>query len=91
MQRLNQLQHRHQYPRVREIHLAGFAQLDSYLFDTHGDRIHPPVWELYQLTIQRIGPVPTLIEWDTNIPDLGVLVAEAEKAQAQLDAASCSA
>lgn len=77
--------------RVREIHLAGFAQYDNYLFDTHGERVHPPVWELYQLTIERIGPVPTLIEWDTDIPDLEVLVAEAEKAQTVLEARSCSA
>ena len=77
--------------RVSEIHLAGFAQHENYLFDTHGERVHPPVWELYQHTIERIGPVPTLIEWDTDIPDLEVLVAEAEKAQTALEAHSCRA
>ena len=77
--------------RVKEIHLAGFEQHDNYLFDTHGDRVHPPVWELYRLSIKRIGPVPTLIEWDTDIPDLEVLLAEAERAQAELEAQPCSA
>jgi len=77
--------------RVREIHLAGFAQLDSYLFDTHGDRIHPPVWELYQLTIQRTGPVPTLIEWDTDIPPFETLQEEAERAQQILNSMDAAA
>lgn len=67
--------------RVREIHLAGYEEQDNYLFDTHGYRVHPPVWELYKETIRHLGPVPTLIEWDTDIPEFEVLVDEADKAQ----------
>jgi hypothetical protein len=44
------------------------------------------VWTLYAETVDRLGPVPTLIEWDSDIPSLGTLVAEAEKAQAILEA-----
>ncbi len=67
--------------RVREIHLAGYEEQDNYLFDTHGYRVHPPVWELYRETIRHLGPVPTLIEWDNDIPELDVLIDEANKAQ----------
>ncbi len=67
--------------RVREIHLAGYEEQDNYLFDTHGYRVHPPVWELYKKTVEHLGPVPTLIEWDNDIPEFEVLVDEANKAQ----------
>ena len=67
--------------RVREIHLAGYEEHDDYLFDTHGYRVHPPVWDLYRETIRRLGPVPTLIEWDNDIPAFEVLADEAGKAQ----------
>ena len=67
--------------RVREIHLAGYEEQDNYLFDTHGYRVHPPVWDLYRETIRHLGPVPTLIEWDNDIPEFEVLVDEANKAQ----------
>jgi uncharacterized protein (UPF0276 family) len=67
--------------RVREIHLAGYEEQDNYLFDTHGYRVHPPVWDLYQETIRHLGPVPTLIEWDNDIPEFEVLADEAGKAQ----------
>jgi uncharacterized protein (UPF0276 family) len=67
--------------RIKEIHLAGYEEQDNYLFDTHGYRVHPPVWELYRETIQHLGPVPTLIEWDNNIPEFEVLIDEASKAQ----------
>lgn len=72
--------------RVREIHLAGYEEHDGYLFDTHGYRVQPPVWELFRATVKKFGPVPTLIEWDTDIPGLDVLLGEASKAQAVLDA-----
>ena len=71
--------------RVREIHLAGYEEHEDYLFDTHGHRVHPPVWDLYQTTVQHLGPIPTLIEWDTDIPAFEVLVDEAGKAQTVLD------
>jgi len=67
--------------RVREIHLAGYEEQDNYLFDTHGYRVHPPVWDLYRETIRHLGPVPTLIEWDNDIPEFEVLADEAGKAQ----------
>lgn len=71
--------------RVKEIHLAGYEAHNNYLFDTHGYRVHPPVWELYQATIERLGSVPTLIEWDNDIPEFAILVDEANKAQRVLD------
>lgn len=67
--------------RVKEIHLAGYEQMDNYLFDTHGHPIHPPVWDLYKAALNRFGSVPTLIEWDTDIPDFVTLQAEAHKAE----------
>lgn len=70
--------------RIREIHLAGYEEHDGYLFDTHGYRVQPPVWDLYRATIEKLGPVPTLIEWDTDIPSLDVLSNEAALAQAEL-------
>lgn len=71
--------------RVAEIHLAGYEELEGYLFDTHGYRVRPPVWALYKAALERLGPVPTLIEWDNDIPPFGVLLEEAAKAQAQID------
>jgi uncharacterized protein (UPF0276 family) len=73
------------HERVREIHLAGYEEQDNYLFDTHGLRVHPPVWDLYRATLQLTGPVPTLVEWDTDIPSLKVLMDEAATAQSLLD------
>ena len=71
--------------RVKEIHLAGYEVEQGYLFDTHGYRVHPPVWALYRETLRLLGPIPTLIEWDTDIPSLSVLMDEAQKAQACID------
>jgi hypothetical protein len=55
------------------------------LIDTHGRRVAGPVWNLYGEALTRLGPVPTLIEWDTDVPPLAVLLDEAAKAQAILD------
>jgi uncharacterized protein (UPF0276 family) len=68
---------------IGEIHLAGHhAAEDAYiLIDDHGCRVAPPVWELYAAALKRFGPVPTLIEWDTNLPALDVLLDEARHAQ----------
>ena len=57
------------------------------LIDDHGSKVPEAVWNLYELAIGRFGPVPTLIEWDTNLPDLSVLLGEAARAQACLDVA----
>lgn len=66
---------------VVEIHLAGFEESDGFLIDTHGARVAQAVWELYARTIDRLGPRPTLIEWDTDIPSFAVLEDEAATAQ----------
>ena len=63
-----------------EIHLAGFQDTGEVLIDTHGAAVSDEVWRLYEYAIQRFGIVPTLIEWDTDIPALPVLLGEAEKA-----------
>ena len=70
---------------VAEIHLAGFDASGPCLIDTHGARVAPPVWALYRATIERFGPKPTLIEWDTDLPALEVLQAEAAIAQSVLE------
>ena len=68
---------------IGEIHLAGHhAAEDVYiLIDDHGSPIAEPVWELYAEALRRLGSVPTLIEWDTNLPALEVLLDEARRAQ----------
>jgi hypothetical protein len=65
---------------VWEIHLAGFDRFGRWLIDTHGQVVHPDVWTLYQWAIHHFGPRPTLIEWDTNLPPLPVLVDQATQA-----------
>jgi uncharacterized protein (UPF0276 family) len=69
---------------VGEIHLAGFEESAGVLIDTHGARVCAEVWALYQSAIARFGPRPTLIEWDTDIPVLDVLLEEAALANAIL-------
>jgi uncharacterized protein (UPF0276 family) len=71
---------------VAEIHLAGFDASGPCLIDNHGARVAPPVWELYRATIERFGAKPTLIEWDTDVPALEVLLDEAAMAQEMLEA-----
>lgn len=73
--------------RVAEIHLAGFDtdERAQCLVDTHGKPVHEPVWALYRETVRRIGPRPTLIEWDADIPPLDVLLDEVAKANAILE------
>ncbi|MBW7967381.1 DUF692 domain-containing protein [Bradyrhizobium sp. BR 10261] len=75
--------------RVGEIHLAGHAeQRDEgklLLIDSHDGPVADAVWKLFEIVIGRCGPVPTLIEWDSNIPDWPVLKAEAAAAQTILD------
>ena len=71
--------------RVKEIHLAGYEERENYLLDTHGYPVHPPVWELYQAALARFGAIPTLIEWDTDIPSFEVLMAQANKAEQFLE------
>ena len=70
---------------VGEIHLAGFDASGDCLIDTHGTRVALPVWALYCAAVARFGPKPTLIEWDTDIPPLEILLDEAAQAQTILE------
>jgi uncharacterized protein (UPF0276 family) len=76
---------------VGEIHLAGHCQVSDehgdIVIDDHGSRVCDAVWHLYQHAVQRFGAVPTLIEWDTDIPTLDVLLDEAAHAKSLSDAA----
>jgi uncharacterized protein (UPF0276 family) len=65
---------------VGEIHLGGHLVTPDGLVDHHGDRVAPPVWDLYRAALARFGNVPTLIEWDTDLPALDVLLDEAARA-----------
>ena len=69
---------------VGEIHLAGHLVGDDVLVDDHGSRVAPQVWSLYERALARFGVVPTLIEWDTDIPPLSVLIGEADSARERL-------
>jgi uncharacterized protein len=73
---------------VGEIHLAGHSVNDAdgrpLLIDDHGSPVVPAVWALYDRALHLFGPVPTLVEWDTDIPPLEVLLAEARRADARL-------
>jgi hypothetical protein len=71
---------------VAEIHLAGFDSSGPCLIDNHAARVAPEVWELYRMTTERFGPKPTLIEWDTDLPALEVLLDEAATARQILEA-----
>jgi uncharacterized protein (UPF0276 family) len=75
---------------VREIHLAGHTEQsddedDTLLIDSHDGPVADAVWKLYEIVIARCGPISTLIEWDSNIPEWPVLKSEAAAAQAILD------
>ncbi len=80
------------FPRhaVAEIHLAGHdtEELPSgpLLIDSHGAPVADPVWTLYAEVLAQTGPLPTLIEWDTDVPEFEVLLGEAARATALLDA-----
>lgn len=71
--------------RVKEIHLAGYEDLQTHYLDTHGQAVQADVWDLYNKALQRFGTVPSLIEWDNNIPEFYVLSAEADKANTYQD------
>jgi uncharacterized protein (UPF0276 family) len=78
---------------VGEVHLAGFAEDrdaagDRLLIDAHGSPVDDEVWRLYRHALGRLGGVPTLIEWDNNVPALDTLLAEARRARDMLRAAA---
>lgn len=74
---------------VKELHLAGHLRkvIDGreLLIDDHGSQVSAPVWSLYARVLQRFGAVPTLIEWDTDVPAIETLLAEAARADAMLE------
>ena len=76
---------------VGEIHLGGHAEEElpsgPLLIDAHGTPVADPVWALYAEVIARAGRIPTLVEWDNDLPEWPVLRAEAARAQSILDQA----
>lgn len=80
---------------VAEIHLGGHdaEELPSgpLLIDSHGAPVADPVWTLYAEVIARIGAVPTLVEWDNDLPEWPVLAAQASRADAILTRVACDA
>jgi len=75
--------------RVHEMHLAGHT-VNRYgdktiVIDTHSDHVCDAVWRLYEFALEHCGATPTLIEWDTDIPSLDVLMAEASLADLRLE------
>jgi len=64
---------------VGQIHLAGFRwpeQANRLVIDDHSQRVSPTVWDVYDEALAHLGPQPTLIEWDTDLPPLAVLLDE---------------
>lgn len=75
---------------VGQIHLAGFSRSgDGLVIDDHGSRVHEPVWRAYAHAIEVLGPRPTLVEWDTELPTFEVLLGEAREAD-RVAAAACA-
>lgn len=68
--------------RVGQVHLAGFSDMGSYLFDTHSQPVSDAVWWLYAYTLERMGPLTTMVEWDAEIPAWSRLVEEVDRARA---------
>lgn len=74
---------------VGEIHLAGYADAADdegapLLIDAHNSPVRAEVWSLYEEAVRRLGPTPTLIEWDNDVPQWPVLLAEARRADAAM-------
>lgn len=67
--------------RVAQIHLAGHSDRGAYLFDDHSSPVPEKVWSLYRKAVQRLGDVPTIIEWDGEIPSLDRLTDESRRAR----------
>ena len=70
------------HDRIVQIHLAGHTNLGTHIIDTHRGHVIDAVWDLYRETLRQLGaPVSTLIEWDDEIPEFDVLLAEVERAK----------
>ena len=74
---------------VGEIHLGGHSEEElpsgPLLIDAHGTPVADPVWALYDEVIAKVGPIPTLVEWDNDVPEWPILRAEAARAREILD------
>jgi uncharacterized protein (UPF0276 family) len=75
---------------IGEVHLAGHSARRlgdgrTLRIDDHGSRVTRDVWALYEAALRRFGPVPTLIEWDTDVPPLETLMEEAAVAERTLE------
>jgi uncharacterized protein len=74
---------------VAEVHLAGHSAMETssgtVLIDDHGSEVSLPVWSLYHRALEHFGPLPSLIEWDNDLPSLYVLLKEAGKGRALLE------
>jgi len=77
---------------VGEIHLAGYCEHSDFgiVIDDHGSRVREAVWAVYAHALRRFGALPTLVEWDTDLPSLDVLLGEAHRA-ARLQSEVCEA
>ena len=67
--------------KIAYIHLAGHTKYENHIIDTHSDHVIDEVWKLYEYTIKTKGLKPTMVEWDANIPEFGVLYSEVMKAR----------
>lgn len=67
--------------RIKEIHLAGYQQQENFLLDAHNNPVSEPVWALYKRLIKRKADIPTLVEWDNDIPPLQIVLNEVKKAK----------
>lgn len=72
---------------VGQYHLAGFEDVGTHYLDSHSRPVVEEVWDLYRYALKSIGALPTLIEWDNDIPPLTTLLGEAAKAQGMLNEA----
>ena len=68
---------------VGEIHVAGYCETETLVIDDHGSRVRPAVWSVYEHALRRFGAaLPTLVEWDTDLPAFELLLGEAAHAAA---------
>jgi uncharacterized protein len=70
---------------VHEIHLAGHLVTKDSVIDHHGSKVSPEVWALYERAVERFGNISTLVEWDTDVPPIDILLQEAATARQVLD------
>ena len=74
---------------VKQIHLAGFSKKIDLLIDTHSKTISDEVWALFLSVIQKAGKIPSVLEWDQDLPPLPILLEETQKISAVLERQLC--